>query len=73
MTPAGTAVLRQAHAERERLRIAGQEIPFGILVLDSQYQEGRRKARPRRSRPRPAGLLAGIRSDAARAGHDRAA
>lgn len=53
-----TAALRLAHAERERLRAGGLDVPFWLRLLDSQYHAARRKPRPR-----PAGILAQIRSD----------
>ena len=56
-------VLRRAHAQAWRLKAAGQQVPFWLRVLDSRYHAARRKPRPR-----PAGLLAQIRSDEQRRG-----
>ena len=56
-------VLRRAHAQAWRLKAAGQQVPFWLRVLDSRYHAARRKPRPR-----PAGLLAQIRSDVQRRG-----
>jgi len=56
-------VLRRAHAQAWRLKAAGREVPFWLRVLDSRYHSARRKPRPR-----PAGLLAQIRSDEQRRG-----
>ena len=56
-------VLRRAHAQAWRLKAAGQQVPFWLRVLDSRVHAARRKPRPR-----PAGLLAQIRSDEQRRG-----
>lgn len=53
-----TAMLRRAHAEVYLLRKAGETVPFWLRVLESEYQ-----ARVRKPKPRPAGLMAGIRYD----------
>ena len=57
------ALLRAAHAECSRMRNAGEQPPMWLRLMEAEYQTSRRKPRPR-----PAGLLAAIRSDEKRRG-----
>jgi hypothetical protein len=59
--------LRRAHAECERLRAEGREVPVRLRLLEAAYQTGRREPRPR-----PDGLMAGLRHDEAAARKDAA-